>query len=400
MDYREKSEIRDGMRIDWDMPIAMDDGIVLRCDIYRPIADGKYPVIMTYGPYGKWLHFEDLYKDQWRRMCASHPEVPTGSTNKYQCWEVVDPEKWVPDGYVVHPRRQPRRRPLARRHRHLVAARGAGSCALRRLGGRAAVVERQGRPQRHLVLRREPVADGGAGAEASRRDLPVGGRRRFLPRHGAPRRHLLQRLHPRLVARAGLHGAERPRHARLQEPHERRLGVRPGDADRGGARRQPAQFLRGLPRAQARHRRVLAVAHAGLVEGEDAAALVRQLGRPGPASARQFRRLRARRVGAEVARVPRHRALDAFLHRLRRRPAEEVLRPFPQRRGHRLGQAAEGAAAGAPSGREIRRAPRGRSGRSRARSGPNSISMPPTSRCRPSRRDPPARSPMAASATA
>jgi uncharacterized protein len=101
MDYREKSEIRDGMRIDWDMPIATDDGIVLRCDIYRPIAEGKYPVIMTYGPYGKWLHFEDLYKDQWRRMCASHPDVPTGSTNKYQAWEVVDPEKWVPDGYAV-----------------------------------------------------------------------------------------------------------------------------------------------------------------------------------------------------------------------------------------------------------------------------------------------------------
>jgi predicted acyl esterase len=100
MDYRERSEIRDGMRIDWDMPITMEDGLVLRCDIYRPIADGRYPVIMTYGPYGKWLHFEDLYGDQWRRMCADHPEVPTGSTNKYQCWEVVDPEKWVPDGYV------------------------------------------------------------------------------------------------------------------------------------------------------------------------------------------------------------------------------------------------------------------------------------------------------------
>ena len=34
-------------------------------------------------------------------MCEIHPDVPTGSTNKYQCWEVVDPEKWVPDGYVV-----------------------------------------------------------------------------------------------------------------------------------------------------------------------------------------------------------------------------------------------------------------------------------------------------------
>ncbi len=100
MDYREKSDIRDGMRIDWDMPIKMEDGVVLRCDIFRPIADGKYPVIMTLGPYGKWLHFGDLYGDQWRRMCESHPDVPTGSTNKYQCWEVVDPEKWVPDSYV------------------------------------------------------------------------------------------------------------------------------------------------------------------------------------------------------------------------------------------------------------------------------------------------------------
>src|SRR3984885_13464822 len=100
MRYREKSEIRDGMRIDWDMPIKMDDGVVLRADIYRPDAEGKYPVIMTYGPYGKWLHFEDLYGHQWRLMCENHPDVPAGSTNKYQCWEVVDPEKWVPDGYV------------------------------------------------------------------------------------------------------------------------------------------------------------------------------------------------------------------------------------------------------------------------------------------------------------
>ena len=101
MSYREVSEIRDGMRVDWDMPIEMDDGIVLRCDIYRPIKPGRYPVIMTYGPYGKWLHFDDLYGEQWKRMCEIRPDVPTGSTNKYQAWEVVDPEKWVPDGYAL-----------------------------------------------------------------------------------------------------------------------------------------------------------------------------------------------------------------------------------------------------------------------------------------------------------
>ena len=95
-----KSEVRDGMRIDWDVPIAMDDGLVLRADVYRPIPDGRYPVIMSYGPYAKWLHFEDLYTDQWRRMTAEHPDITAGSTSQYQNWEVVDPEKWVPDGYV------------------------------------------------------------------------------------------------------------------------------------------------------------------------------------------------------------------------------------------------------------------------------------------------------------
>src|ERR671923_1714809 len=94
------SVIRDGMRIDWDVPIEVDDGLVLRADVFRPLRDGRYPVILSYGPYGKWLHFEDLYTDQWRRMAQEHPDVVAGSSNKYQNWEVVDPEKWVPDGYV------------------------------------------------------------------------------------------------------------------------------------------------------------------------------------------------------------------------------------------------------------------------------------------------------------
>ncbi len=95
-----KSDVRDGMRIDWDVPIEMDDGVVLRADVFRPPAEGKYPAIVSYGPYGKWLHFEDLYTDQWRRMVEQHPDVLAGSTNKYQSWELVDPEKWVPDGYA------------------------------------------------------------------------------------------------------------------------------------------------------------------------------------------------------------------------------------------------------------------------------------------------------------
>ena len=94
------SEIRDGMRIDWDVPLTMDDGTVLRADLYRPEEDGRYPVIATYGPYAKGLLFADGYPDAWRMMIEAHPDVAAGSTNQYQAWEVVDPEKWVPEGYV------------------------------------------------------------------------------------------------------------------------------------------------------------------------------------------------------------------------------------------------------------------------------------------------------------
>ena len=78
-----RSEVRDGMRIDWDVSIAMDDGLVLRADVYRPTGAEKYPVILSYGPYGKWLLFEDLYTDQCRRMIEQHPDVSAGSTNEY-----------------------------------------------------------------------------------------------------------------------------------------------------------------------------------------------------------------------------------------------------------------------------------------------------------------------------
>ena len=95
-----KSELRDGMRIDWDVPIEMDDGITLRCDVYRPINEGQYPVILTYGPYGKYLAFQDGYVSCWNRMAEEHPDVTANSTNNYQSWEVCDPEKWVPHDYV------------------------------------------------------------------------------------------------------------------------------------------------------------------------------------------------------------------------------------------------------------------------------------------------------------
>jgi len=96
-----KSEIRDGMTIDWDAPIKMDDGVILRADVFRPVDDQRHPVIMAYGGYGKNLRWQEGYAAAWAEVLAKYPEITEGSSNNYQCWEHVDPEKWVPDGYAV-----------------------------------------------------------------------------------------------------------------------------------------------------------------------------------------------------------------------------------------------------------------------------------------------------------
>ncbi len=95
-----KSEVRDGMCIYWDVPVRMDDGLELRADVFRPLAEEKFPVILTCGPYGKGLAFQDGFAFAYNKLVSDFPEVTAGSTQKYQCWETVDPEKWVPEGYA------------------------------------------------------------------------------------------------------------------------------------------------------------------------------------------------------------------------------------------------------------------------------------------------------------
>ncbi len=96
----DKSEVRDGMRIEWDVEIPMDDGAFVRADIFRPFKEGRYPVILSYGPYGKGLDFKEGYTTAYEILERDYPDSLQNTTAKYMNWEVVDPEKWVPDGYI------------------------------------------------------------------------------------------------------------------------------------------------------------------------------------------------------------------------------------------------------------------------------------------------------------
>ena len=89
------------MLIERDLPITMDDGLVLRADVYRPDTTAPVPVIMTHGPYGKGVRWAEHYKLQWDWLVAEHPDLLPGSTRSYLTWETVDPEIWVTWGYAV-----------------------------------------------------------------------------------------------------------------------------------------------------------------------------------------------------------------------------------------------------------------------------------------------------------
>lgn len=95
------SVIRDGMKIDWDVIIPVDDGSILVADVFRPNDDGRHPVLLAAGPYGKGLPFAVGYSHQWQELTTHHAADLAGSTNKYQVWEYADPEVWVKRGYAL-----------------------------------------------------------------------------------------------------------------------------------------------------------------------------------------------------------------------------------------------------------------------------------------------------------
>ena len=52
-----------GARIEYDVPVEMRDGTVLRADVYRPAGDGSWPVIVARTPYDKFDPFVTMLLD-------------------------------------------------------------------------------------------------------------------------------------------------------------------------------------------------------------------------------------------------------------------------------------------------------------------------------------------------
>jgi predicted acyl esterase len=89
------------MRLDKDVAVPMRDGANLHANVFRPDAPGKFPVLMTLGPYGKDVHLSQFMPEAWEALKRRHPEILKASSCKYLVFETPDPEMWAPQGYVV-----------------------------------------------------------------------------------------------------------------------------------------------------------------------------------------------------------------------------------------------------------------------------------------------------------
>lgn len=87
--------------LDKDVAIPMRDGALLRANVFRPQIPGRFPVLMTLGPYGKDVHLSQFMPEAWQALQRRHPEILRASSCRYLVFETPDPEVWVREGYVV-----------------------------------------------------------------------------------------------------------------------------------------------------------------------------------------------------------------------------------------------------------------------------------------------------------
>ena len=91
-----------GVHVDWNVPVTVRDGTVLRVNVFRPEGPGSFPVLMSAHPYGKDKIPAKTRSGrgaplQSRLLPQPHPV----NISAYTSWEAPDPAVWVREGYAV-----------------------------------------------------------------------------------------------------------------------------------------------------------------------------------------------------------------------------------------------------------------------------------------------------------
>ncbi|MEP1445959.1 MAG: CocE/NonD family hydrolase [Paraglaciecola sp.] len=88
-----RTETENGITIDYDVAVPMRDGINIRINIYRPEKEGRYPVIIAWGPYGK----HGFVKYDMLPGCGQ----PQTDLSKHCGFEAPDPAYYCAHDYII-----------------------------------------------------------------------------------------------------------------------------------------------------------------------------------------------------------------------------------------------------------------------------------------------------------
>lgn len=77
------------------IPLKSSEGVV-RCNVYLPKSQeqDKFPVLMTYGPYGKDIPYSEFHPKSFNEVNPEHK-------SEHSAWETPDPKYWTSNGYAV-----------------------------------------------------------------------------------------------------------------------------------------------------------------------------------------------------------------------------------------------------------------------------------------------------------
>ncbi|MFM7246375.1 MAG: CocE/NonD family hydrolase [Actinomycetota bacterium] len=91
-----------GVVVDWNVPIAIRDGTILRANVFRPASGEPVPVVMCAHPYGKdALPQRRLGRYQPPMQYRVFPQPEAIEFSAWTGWEGPDPAFWVPQGFAV-----------------------------------------------------------------------------------------------------------------------------------------------------------------------------------------------------------------------------------------------------------------------------------------------------------
>jgi predicted acyl esterase len=71
------------MLLEQNADVPVRDGAILQANVYRPKANGRFPVLMTFGPYGKDVPLREFMQEAWDRLNTTYPEILAASSCKH-----------------------------------------------------------------------------------------------------------------------------------------------------------------------------------------------------------------------------------------------------------------------------------------------------------------------------